>query len=161
DHAIEDFSRAIVQAPKTDAGSYFWRGQLLSGRGDYARAIADFDKVLSILPTGPVAQAAQQQRQSAMAMQAELARMRDGQPQEKPGTPAAPMAAAPPIVGLAPSPTSPSAAAPQPVPAIREAQGLFARRRYADAAARLSSILSANPRDEAALRLRATSYLAL
>ncbi len=72
DHAIEDFSRAIAQSPQTERASYFARAQLFSTKGDYARAIADFDKLLTLMPDN---KEIQQQRQAAIAMQAELARV--------------------------------------------------------------------------------------
>src|SRR6266852_2812605 len=77
DHAIEDFSRAIVQAGQVDRASYLARAQLFVAKGDYERAIADFDKLLSVAPDDKTLQ---QQRQAAIAMQTELAKVREGQP---------------------------------------------------------------------------------
>src|SRR5262249_10885616 len=152
DHAIEDFSRAIVQAPQTDIASYFTRGQLFSAKGDYARAIADFDKVLSIAPNGPAAQAAQQQRQSAIATQAELAKVRGGQPAAAPSPAASgsPAPSASPTFG-AMEPISPAQVLSSA--AIRDAQQLMTQRKYADAAAKLTGVLATDPRNETALRL--------
>jgi tetratricopeptide (TPR) repeat protein len=79
DHALEDFSRAIAQSPQTEIGSYYARGQIFSAKGDYARAIVDFDKVMAISPNSPAAQSAQQQKQTAAAMQTELAKVHGGQ----------------------------------------------------------------------------------
>jgi len=76
DHAIEDVTRAIIQAGGIDRASYFARAQLFTAKGDYAHAIADFDKLLSVAPDD---KAVQQQRQSAIAMQTELARVHEGQ----------------------------------------------------------------------------------
>src|SRR6266852_1616534 len=50
DHAIEDLTRAIIQAGGIDRASYLARAQLFTAKGDYARAIADFDKLLSVTP---------------------------------------------------------------------------------------------------------------
>jgi len=65
DHAIEDLTRAIIQAGGIDRASYLARAQLFTAKGDYARAIADFDKLLSVTPDD---KAVQQQRQSAIAI---------------------------------------------------------------------------------------------
>src|SRR3984893_9333447 len=147
DRAIDDFSRAIVQNPQSNRASYFARGQVFSAKGDYARAIADFDKVLSIAPDD---KSAQQQRQAAVAMQSEVAKVRDGQP--TPGTP-------PKLVAAAPAPP-PSAVPPSSAQLIEQAKLFIGPRKFSDAAARLHLALTADPHNEAALRLRAVSLLA-
>ena len=83
DHAIEDFSCAIAQHSQVERAADFARGQLFSAKGDYARAIADFDKLLSLMPDN---KEVQQQRQQAIAMQAELAKSGT----KAPATPGAP-----------------------------------------------------------------------
>ena len=77
DRAIDDFSRAIAQAPQTERAAYNARAQLFIAKGDYARAIADFDKLLSLAPGNKTVQ---QQRQAAVAMQAELTKVHGAQP---------------------------------------------------------------------------------
>ncbi len=149
DHAIEDLTRAIVQAGQVDRASYLARAQLFTAKGDYARAIADFDKLLSVAPDD---KALQQQRQSAIAMQTELAKVRAGQP-------AAPSAEA---VAAAPPPQSTApGAAPTPGAPLAEGKQLMAQRRYAEAVARFNQVLAADPHNEAALRFRAVSLFAL
>jgi tetratricopeptide (TPR) repeat protein len=74
DRAIDDFSGAIAQSPQTERAAYYARAQLFTAKGDYARAIADFDRLLSLAPDD---RAVQQQRQAAVAMQTELAKVRD------------------------------------------------------------------------------------
>ena len=159
DHAIDDFSRAIALAPQTERAAYYDRAQLFIAKGDYARAIADFDKLLSFMPDN---KAVQQQRQAAVAMQAELAKIRDAPsaPAASPGVAAAPAAnpAAPAAGSVAPLP--PVAAAPTPTPSAVQALQLIKQMKYADAIALLNQMLSINPNDEAALRLRTASFLA-
>lgn len=150
DRAIEDFSRAIAQNPSTDRVPYFARAQAFSAKGDYARAIADFDKVISIAPDD---KAAQQQRQSAIAMQAELARIHDN----------------PPASGLAARTVAVAPAAPQavqpptgtaPAQLLDQARLLMAQKKFADVVSRLNPVLAADPNNEAALRLRAVALMA-
>src|SRR6185312_12682208 len=176
DHAIEDFSRSIAQARQTDLASYFARAQTFNAKGDYARAIADFDKVLAISPNGPVAQAAQQQRQSAVAMQAELAKVHDGQTpatasRQAVAAPPPPATSAAPAPATAVDPSKPlsSYGAGEAIPAgvvvsalaIREARQLMAQRKYADAVSKLSGVLSTDARNEDALRLRSSALMFL
>ena len=155
DHAIEDFSRAIIQAgQQVDRASYFARGQLFSAKGDYTHAIADFDRLLSVTPDDKMVQ---QQRQSAVAMQAELAKVRSAQPQAPQGVSQAAVAVSPPLAAVLPGPaTTPTAAQ-----AIEQGKLLVAQRRFAEAVARFNQILAGDPRNEAALRLRAISLFAL
>jgi tetratricopeptide (TPR) repeat protein len=147
DHAIEEFSRAIAQSPQNERASYFYRGQLFSTRGDYARAIADFDKLLSLAPDN---KEAQQQRQAAIAQQAELAKVAT-----KPPAPAAPGA-----VTAPPSPPA-AAAAPSLNQQIDQARLLVNQGNFAVAVQRLNPLLAADPSNEAALRLRALSFMRL
>ena len=99
--------------PQTDRASYLARAQLFTAKGDYPRAIADFDKLLSVAPDD---KAVQQQRQSAIAMQTELARVHEGQQPAAPsqGLVQAPVqgqvAASPAPQTTVPGTTSPSAA---------------------------------------------------
>jgi tetratricopeptide (TPR) repeat protein len=65
--------RAIAQNPQNDRAPYMARGQLFSAKGDYTRAIADFDRALALAPDDKTAR---QLRQSAIAMQTELAKVR-------------------------------------------------------------------------------------
>ena len=167
DHAIEDFSRAIVQAgQQVDRASYFARGQLFSAKGDYTHAIADFDRLLSVTPDDKMVQ---QQRQSAVAMQAELAKVWSAQPQApqavsqgasqgaSQGTSQGAVAVSPPLATILPGPaTTPTAAQ-----AIEQGKLLVAQRRFAEAVVRFNQILAGDPRNEAALRLRAISLFAL
>jgi tetratricopeptide (TPR) repeat protein len=150
DPAIEDFSRAIVQAGQVDRASYLARAQLFVAKGDYARAIADFDKLLSVAPDDKTFQ---QQRQAAIAMQTELAKVREGQPA---AGPSGSVAVAPPQQTTVPG-TAPSSAAPL----IEQGRQLMALRRYGEAIARFNQILAADPHNEAALRSRAISLFAL
>ena len=89
--------------PQTERGSYYARAQLFSAKGDYARAVADFDKLVSLAPDN---KEFQQQRQSAIAMQTELARATAKPPAPVP----APAAAAAATATAVPPP--PSAAVP-------------------------------------------------
>ena len=95
---------------------------------------------------------AQQLRQSAIATQAELAKVRNGQP--------AP-AAAPKDVAVAPPP---QATVPPPVLSanqlMEQAKQLLQQRRPADAIARLNLALAADPHNEIALRFRAALLMA-
>jgi tetratricopeptide (TPR) repeat protein len=149
DRAIDDFSRAIAQAPQADRASYLARGQIFSAKGDYPSAIADFDKVLAIAPDDRLAQ---QVRQSAIAMQTELAKVRNGQPAPTP---------VPKDVAVA---SPPQATVPPPaLPAnqsIEQAKQLLQQRRPAEAIARLNLALAADPHNEIALRFRAALLMA-
>lgn len=140
DHAIEDFTRAIAQAPGADRAFYLARGQVFNAKGDYPRAIADFDKVLSMAPNDPVAQ---QQRQSALAMQSELAKVNGGPP-------------APPAAVPSSKKGEPQLPAAPTVQAVNEARQLIAQRKFADALARLNAALALDPRNEDGLRTRMT-----
>jgi len=144
DHAIEDFSRAIAQAPQSERGSYFARAQLFTAKGDYARAIADFDRLLSLVPDN---KEVQRQRQAAVAMQAELARVATGQPGATTAgaTPAAP--SQPPASGVA-----------SPNQQIDQARQLINQGNYAAAVERLNQVLATDPGNEKALGLRALTY---
>jgi tetratricopeptide (TPR) repeat protein len=153
DHAIEDLTRAIIQAGGIDRASYLARAQLFMAKGDYAHAIADFDKLLSVTPDD---KAVQQQRQSAIAMQTELATVREGQPAVPPQAPVqGPIAASPPQTVV------PGTASPSAVPLIEQGRQLMAQRRFAEALARFNQILAGDPRNEAALRLRSIALFAL
>jgi tetratricopeptide (TPR) repeat protein len=150
DRAIEDFTRAIVQAGQIDRASYLARAQLFTAKGDYTRAIADFDKLLSIAPDDKTVQ---QQRQSAVAMQTELAKLHEGQP----GVPSSSAIAASP----SPQAAVPGAASPPVTVAIEQGRQLMAQRRYAEAIARFNQVLAADPHNEAALRSRSISLFGL
>ena len=153
----------IAQIPQPDRASYFARGQLFSSKGDYARAIADFDKVLSIAPND---QFAQQQRQAAVAMQAELAKVQGA---------ATPAPVAPKEAVAAPSPAIPPATVPLATipqgtlpkatnsasPTLSEAAQLMAQKKFADALPRLNTALALDPRNETALKLRVAANLSL
>jgi tetratricopeptide (TPR) repeat protein len=150
DRAIEDFTRAIVQAGQIDRASYLARAQLFTAKGDYARAIADFDRLLSVTPDDKTIQ---QQRQSAVAMQTELAKIREGQP----AVPSQGTA----IVSLPSQAPSSGTAPPSAAQAIEQGKQLLAQRRYPEAIARFNQVLAADPRNEAALRFRAVSLFGL
>jgi tetratricopeptide (TPR) repeat protein len=131
DHAIDDLTRAAVQAPPNDFGPYLIRGQLYSARGDYRRAIADFDKELSIVPGE---KNALQLRQSTLALQAGIASSHD--------TPAN----SPPVAAVTRPPASPvapaqagSPAASSPKQSTDQAKQLVDQQRYADAVPLLSA----------------------
>ena len=79
DHAIDDFTLAIARAPN-DRNALFARAQLFVAKGNYASAIADYDRLLAT--SCPTTGIVQQQRQSAVTMQAELAKVH-GQPDDK------------------------------------------------------------------------------
>ena len=146
--AIEDFTRAITQAPQTEVGSYLLRAQLYSARGDYGHAIADYDRLLAMAPGN---QEIQRQRQLAVGMQADMAKVR-GNPTAA-GAPLSSMAAMP--------PQAPAQTAGASGPSIQQAKQLFDQKRYADAIAQLNQVLSGDPRNDAALRLRAACLLRL
>src|SRR5581483_11017013 len=164
DRAIDDFSRAIAQAPQIERGAYYARAELFMTKGDYARAIADFDRLLSFMPDN---KQVQQQRQAAVAMQAELAKVRD-----TPAAQPAPAATVSPqmraIVGVpAPTPAPPMRApAIVGVPAtpasnqlLAQAVQLIGQRKFVEALTPLNQVLGADPANEAALRLRALSLI--
>ena len=163
EHAIEDFSRAIAQGPKNDMAPYFARAQLYSSKGDYTRALADLDAVLAVAPDSA---AAKQLRQSTLAMQTELAKVQgnDKGSDNKPKALSAPSASpstSPPTSELAdqitpPLPqTAPSGNSPKPL--IDRARQLIVQAKYADAVGLLNQVLTADPRDEAALQLRSSA----
>jgi tetratricopeptide (TPR) repeat protein len=154
DHAIEDLTRAIIQAGEIDRASYLARAQLFTAKGDYARAIADFDRLLSVTPDD---KAVQQQRQSAIAMQTELARVREGQPATTPLQ--APVQGS--IVASPPQTIVPGTASSSAAPLIEQGRQLMAQRRFAEALARFNQILAGDPRNEAALRSRSIALFAL
>ncbi len=133
----------IAQAPQPDRASYYARAQLFSAKGDYARAIADYDKLLSIMPGDKIAQ---QQRQAAIAMQAELAKVHGSQ---------TPAASPPKQAFVVPDPL----AGPAWAPLIVQAKQLMDQRKYADAIARLNQALAADPHIEIALRLRSAALM--
>jgi tetratricopeptide (TPR) repeat protein len=147
DHAIEDFSRAIAQGPQNERAAYFARAQLFSAKGDYARAIADFDKLLTLMPDN---KEIQQQRQSAIAMQAELARVNVKPPATAAAPPPSPV----------PMATLPSQfPAPAPInPQGNQIKQLIDQGNYAAAIERLNQLLAAEPHNEAALRARSLLY---
>lgn len=152
DRAIDDFSRAIAQAPQTERAAYYARAQLFVTKGDYARAIADFDKLLWFKPDD---KSIQQQRQAAVAMQTELAKVHETQPAPAASPKAAAVAPAP------PASAPPVVATPSPTPSnqlIAQVSQLGKQGKYADAVALLNQALEANPGDETALRLR-SAYL--
>jgi tetratricopeptide (TPR) repeat protein len=47
DRAIDDASQAITVAPTTDAQAYFFRAEIWEKKGDYAKAVADYDAGLA------------------------------------------------------------------------------------------------------------------
>ena len=156
EHAIEEFSRAIAQAPQAERGSYFARGQLFIAKGEYARAIADFDRLLSFLPGN---KEVQQQRQTAIAAQAELARVAPSKPAATgPGTvtvvPVRPVPGAVTVLPVRPA----APAAPSPSQQIDQAKQFINQGNYAAAVERLNQMLAGDPGNEMALRLRALSY---
>jgi tetratricopeptide (TPR) repeat protein len=149
-----------VQAQPSDIGPYLARGQLYSAKGDYPRAIADFDKVLSIVPDE---KNAQQLRQSTLALQAEMTRIH--------AAPASPTAQLPsPVPATTPSipVPPPQAGSPQPgstgaSPAkllADQAKLLIDQRKYAEAIPLLTRALAADPHYDLALRLRFLAYSA-
>ena len=173
DHAIEDFSRAIAQASAGRRAAYFARGQLFSAKGDYARAIADFDKLLSLMPDN---KEVQQQRQQAIAMQAELAKERNkssGDRRALPAStwhvPAAPASAGRPDSTQATATVQVRAISPAPFPvstkcspAIRTTRPRFACARWpirgssrlAEAREDLDELVKLKPNDAPLLALR-------
>jgi tetratricopeptide (TPR) repeat protein len=154
DRAIEDLTRAIIQAGGIDRAAYLARAQLFTSKGDYARAIADFDKLLSVAPDD---KAVQQQRQSAIAMQTELARVHEGPPAApSQGAVQGQVAASPP-----PQMTLPGTASPSAAPLIEQGRQLMAQRRFAEALARFNQILAADPRNETALQSHSIALFAL
>ena len=130
DHAIEDFSRAIAQGPQTERASYYYRGQLFSAKGEYSRAIADFDKLLSLNPDN---REVQQLRQSAIAAQAELAKVATKQP-------------APPVAGaVTAAPSQPAAPAVATLnQQIDQARQFFNQGNYVSAIERLNQVLASD-----------------
>jgi len=100
------FPAPSPRLPRPSADPNYARAQLFSAKGDYARAVADFDRLVSLAPDN---KEFQQQRQSAIAMQTELARVT-----AKPPAPApAPAPAAPAVATAVPPP--PTAAVPPSV----------------------------------------------
>ena len=108
-------------------------------------AIADFDKVLSIVPDD---RNTQQLRQSTLALQAEMARIHD-----KPAVAAAPP---PGQTAVPPPPSAPVGPAAKSL--IEQAKRSYDARRYADSIPLLTQALAADPRNDLALRLRYLSY---
>ena len=147
DKAIDDVTRAIAQTPQPDQAAFLARAQLFIAKGDYARAIADFDQLLTLLPGNAEIQ---RQRQAAVAMQAALAKVRDA-PGESPPAVAGAGAIAPPATAGAVPGGSP----------LDQAKLLFAQKRFPEAIARLGVVLTGDPNNEQALRLRAIALMAL
>jgi tetratricopeptide (TPR) repeat protein len=152
DKAIEDFTRSIAQAPQADLGSYYARGQLFSAKGDYARAIADYNRFLAIKPDN---QEVQRQRDLAVGMQTELAKIR-GTPPPAQATPQTLPPAA--MAGTMPALVPPAFVSSQ---LVGQAQQLFNQRKFAEALTPLNQALAGDPHNEPALRLRAASLLGL
>jgi tetratricopeptide (TPR) repeat protein len=70
---MSDINRALALDPRNVVILNI-RGQVFSARGDYARALADFDAALAIAPDNKFAQ---EQRRIALATQAEMERTRN------------------------------------------------------------------------------------
>ena len=159
DHAIDDFTRAAVQAQPNDVGPYIMRGQLYSSKGDYPRALADFDKVLSIAPGD---KNAQQLRASTLALQTALAHSHDTPVASAPAPIPTPGAASP-VTSPAASPAAPPqtnspTATPSPQQLTEQARLLAGQQKYDDAIAPLTQALTIDPHFDAALRLRIAVY---
>src|SRR5262249_28894216 len=113
-------------------------------------------------------QFAQQQRQAAVAMQAEVAKVQSGTTPAPAApavsvTPKEAVAAPPPVIPPAtvPMATIPNGTFPAAPAGLSAATQLLQQKKYAEARPRLNTVLAASPRNETALKLRVAADLSL
>jgi tetratricopeptide (TPR) repeat protein len=139
--AIAHFDQ-LLRLPPRNAVAYNARGESYAGKGDYARAIVDYDQALKLYPGLADARQNRDRAQAALAA-----------PQAAPKKPDAGAGAA-----TAPAATAPAAAGPGAAPAAAADAVACARGTGDDVIAACSRVLDRDPGNAAAYNSRGSAY---